>query len=263
MGCPNFFKYHPSATIEDYAKRFGYNTEVLKSAVKRTKEYEISKNRYGGNERVAMTEAVLALDTNSATDALYMRENSIRFSNSNNYTSLLAREVVKSMVKSSQKAHKTHRLKSKNLYIPTSYSQFAIQETFNYMQFGQLLSRSTSLQEYRKNLYGVMTGMFERMMQNIGDEEEREGLVEEFIKAVSRFSEDKDKKCCVCGEPLGKNYASKICDICVEFITKLISENMNVDNLEKIISEDQLKFIKDHFGLGFTSSTNSDISLIV
>lgn len=71
MGCTNFFKYHPDATLSDYAKRFGYDANALERAVRKTVEY---RERPFSDEQIVLKEALLSLDARGLTDILYERQ---------------------------------------------------------------------------------------------------------------------------------------------------------------------------------------------
>ena len=72
MGCTNFFKYHPDATLSDYAKRFGYDANALERAVRKTEEYR--EMRSFSNEQIVLKEVLLSLDARGLTDTLYERQ---------------------------------------------------------------------------------------------------------------------------------------------------------------------------------------------
>jgi len=66
LGCPNFFKYHPEATLGEYCGRFGYNENVLKEAVVR-KRPDIRKS----DRDTAFLSLIKEMDIRGETDAAY------------------------------------------------------------------------------------------------------------------------------------------------------------------------------------------------
>jgi hypothetical protein len=240
MGCPNFFRYHHDASIEDYAKRFGYDTEVLEKAIKKTEEYSIFKAIHGSNEQVAMREALLKLDTEDETDVLYSKEmnsrevlnyNFNKLFNSNGYASALVKEVVKTVF-DFNKAYRAE--KSKDPYRLTQYMEFALQEDISYSSSEQLLDVNTA-NKYRETLYKAITEKFEQMTKNDGDAD-KEKLLEYLISLVLSYSKNENNECCICGRFL-KTDESNLCENCLEFITKLVLEKIDINTVEKLISE--------------------------
>lgn len=66
MGCPNFFKYHPDATLGEYCSKFGYDEKLLKET--------ISKESPGIgkiNDDAAYLSSVKEMDLKGETDRLY------------------------------------------------------------------------------------------------------------------------------------------------------------------------------------------------
>lgn len=70
MGCPNFFKYHPKATLDQYCERFHYKKEELAQKVRKTPIYEKFLGSNTPDETKIMS-ALLELDTAKLTDKIY------------------------------------------------------------------------------------------------------------------------------------------------------------------------------------------------
>ncbi|MFH0949023.1 MAG: hypothetical protein V1802_00880 [Candidatus Aenigmatarchaeota archaeon] len=68
MGCPNFFKFHTNATLDQYCKRFGYDQDILEQTVKKTEQYNAVS---APNEEQRMLNALLHMDEMKMTDGLY------------------------------------------------------------------------------------------------------------------------------------------------------------------------------------------------
>lgn len=67
MGCPNFFKYHKNATVDDYAERFGYNAQSLKEAIKSSGMLD----KYQPESNTSMVNALIEMDNMKLTKNLY------------------------------------------------------------------------------------------------------------------------------------------------------------------------------------------------
>ena len=71
MGCPNFFRFHKNATVDDYAKRFGYDSGKLKTAI--ASSGFVEKYSSGSN---SMVNALIEMDNRKMTKELYDRVDS-------------------------------------------------------------------------------------------------------------------------------------------------------------------------------------------
>jgi hypothetical protein len=72
MGCVNFFKYHPDATLDQYCKKFKYDRNVLAEMVKKTEQYSQMSSEIPEEKKI-MT-ALFELDNAKMTDVIYKTE---------------------------------------------------------------------------------------------------------------------------------------------------------------------------------------------
>lgn len=78
MGCPNYAKHHPDASLDEYCEKFGYDKAKLSGAIKNTEKYREMKEKHSGkSDDEIVKQAAWELDKSkssdgkSLTDAVY------------------------------------------------------------------------------------------------------------------------------------------------------------------------------------------------
>ncbi len=78
MGCPNYAKHHPNASLDEYCEKFGYDKAKLSGAIKNTEKYREMKEKHSGkSDDEIVKQAAWEMDKSkspdgkSLTDAVY------------------------------------------------------------------------------------------------------------------------------------------------------------------------------------------------